>query len=76
MYVIVEDAKFCLCFCYNLPLFLNRLQFTRIHVWLHASTCNFIKKQTLAQVLSCEFCEIFKNIFFFRKPTVAASDDS
>ena len=24
---------------------------------------NFIKKETLAQVLSCEFCEIFKNIF-------------
>ena len=26
--------------------------------------CNFIKKETLAQVLSCEFCEIFKNTFF------------
>ena len=26
--------------------------------------CNFIKKETLAQVLSCEFCIIFKNIFF------------
>ena len=25
--------------------------------------CNFIKKETLAQVLSCEFCEIFKNTF-------------
>ena len=25
--------------------------------------CNFIKKETLAQVFSCEFCEIFKNIF-------------
>ena len=24
---------------------------------------NFIKKETLAQVLSCEFCEIFKNTF-------------
>ena len=23
--------------------------------------CNFIKKETLALVLSCEFCEIFKN---------------
>ena len=28
------------------------------------SPCNFIKKETLAQVLSCEFCEIYKNIFF------------
>ena len=26
--------------------------------------CNFIKKETLAQVLSCEFCEIFKNTFY------------
>ena len=26
--------------------------------------CNFIRKETLAQVFSCEFCEIFKNTFF------------
>ena len=26
--------------------------------------CNFIKKGTLAQVLSCEFCKIFKKTFF------------
>ena len=26
--------------------------------------CNFIKKESLAQVFSCEFCEIFKNTFF------------
>ena len=26
--------------------------------------CNFIKKETVAQVFSCEFCEIFKNTFF------------
>ena len=25
---------------------------------------NFIKKETLAQVFSCEFCEISKNNFF------------
>ena len=25
---------------------------------------NFIKKETLAQVFSCEFCEIFKKTFF------------
>ena len=28
------------------------------------SACNFIKKETLPQVFSCEFCEIFKNNFF------------
>ena len=27
--------------------------------------CNFIKKETLAQMFSCEFCEIFKNTFFY-----------
>ena len=35
--------------------------------------CNFIKKETLAQVLSCEFCEIYKNTFYYRTPLVAAS---
>ena len=28
------------------------------------AACNFIKKETLAQVFSCAFCEILKNIFF------------
>ena len=32
------------------------------------SACNFIKKETLAQTFSCEFCKIFKNTFFYRKP--------
>ena len=27
-------------------------------------SCNFIKKETLAQVFSCEFFEIYKNTFF------------
>ena len=34
---------------------------------------NFIKKETLAWVFSCEFCEIFKNTSFHRTPLVAAS---
>ena len=38
-----------------------------------ASACNFIKKETLAQVFSCEFCEIFKSTFSYRTPSVAAS---
>ena len=28
------------------------------------TACNVIKKETLAQVFSCEFCEISKNTFF------------
>ena len=35
--------------------------------------CNFIKKETLAQVFFCEFCQISKNIFSYRTPPVAAS---
>ena len=32
--------------------------------------CIFIKKETLAQVLSREFCEIFKNSFFLQNTSV------
>ena len=35
--------------------------------------CNFIKKETLAQVFSCEFCGISKNTFLRRTPPVVAS---
>ena len=31
---------------------------------LQAEACNFIKKETVAQVFSCEFYKIFKNTFF------------
>ena len=35
-----------------------------IKLQAEAETCNYIKNEALAQVLSCEFCEISKNIFF------------
>ena len=35
--------------------------------------CKFFQKEALAQVFSCEFCEISKNTFFYRTPLVAAS---
>ena len=34
---------------------------------------NLIKKETLAQVFSCECCELSKNTFSYRVPPVAAS---
>ena len=34
---------------------------------------NFIKKESLAQVFSCEFCEFCKNIFLYETPPVVAS---
>ena len=33
----------------------------------------FIKNKTLAQVVSCEFCGILKNNFFYRTPLVIGS---
>ena len=35
--------------------------------------CDFIKKETLGQVFSSEFCKISKNTFSYRTPPVAAS---
>ena len=32
-----------------------------------------LRKKTLAQVFSCEFCKIYKNTFYYRTPLVAAS---
>ena len=36
--------------------------------------CHYIKKKTPTQVLSCEYCETFKNTFFHRTVLVGASD--
>ena len=36
--------------------------------------CNFIKKETLAQVFSCDFCEISKNTFFTEHLWATASE--
>ena len=33
-----------------------------------SEACNFIKKETLAQVFFCEFYETSKNTFFYRTP--------
>ena len=40
---------------------------------LQTSACNFIKKETLVQIFSCEFCEISKKNFSYRTPPVAVS---
>ena len=44
-------------------LFLNKVA---------GDACNVIKKETLAQVFSWEFCEISENTFFYRTPRVTA----
>ena len=42
---------------------------------LQAETCNFIKQEALAQVFSCEFCEIFKNIISADHIRATASEE-
>ena len=59
-------AIFMLHFCYDR----NSRQTLENH---RLEACNFIKKETLAHVFSCEFCEICKNTFYYRTPLVAAS---
>ena len=39
---------------------------------LRPATKKINKKETLAQVFSCEFCEISQNTFSYRAPPVAA----
>ena len=43
--------------CLKLCLLIKYQKFGR------PQACNFIKKETVAQVFSCEFCEISKNTF-------------
>ena len=53
----------------------NFAKFTGKHLYqsLQPKACNFIKKETLAQMFSCEFCEIFKNTFFAKYLRTSAS---
>ena len=61
----------------------NLAKFTRKHLCqslffnkvagLRHQACNFIKKESLAQVFSSEFCKISKNTFFYKTLPVAAS---
>ena len=57
--------------CSVKKLFLEILQNSQENT----AACSFVKKETLAQVFSCEFCAIFKNTFFHRTSLVAAFDD-
>ena len=45
----------------------------QLYGWPKAS--NFIKKKALKQVFSCEFYDVFKNIFFKKTTAVAPSDN-
>ena len=42
-------------------------------VYFQQTACNFIEKENLTQVFSCQFREISKNTFCYKTPQVAAS---
>ena len=57
----------------------NFVKFTGKHFYQSlffnkVKACNFMKKENLAQVFSCEFCEISKNTFFTEHPLATASN--
>ena len=71
---------FCLFVCFRIlfsklsSLFANFYLKFEAHVYrLEPETCNFIKKETLAQVFSRELCEISKNTFFTEHLRITAS---
>ena len=46
---------------------------SRENIWFRPEACNFIKKETPTKVFSCEFCEVFKNIFFTENVPITSS---
>ena len=50
-----------------------KAKFTGETLCQRAVTCNFMKKESLTQVFSCELCKIFKNLSY-KTPPVAVSD--
>ena len=65
------------CFPVNFVEFLRTpfLQNLR-RLLLTIEACNFIKKETMAQMFSCKCCGIFKNTFFTEHLRTTASDNS
>ena len=47
----------------------------RVSFLIKLQALQLYSKETLAQVFSCDFFEISKNIFSYKTPPVAASED-
>ena len=54
----------------------GRIRSIRPEVFCRKGVLRNFAKQILAQVLSCEFCEISKSNYFYKTPPVAASSES
>ena len=63
--ILLEKRLRHRCFPVNLAKLLRTPPFFMEHLWWQlVEVCNFTRKEILAQVFSCDFCEMFKNIFF------------
>ena len=60
-------------FCKKVAL-RNFAKLKRKHLYPSPSFKQFAKKETLTQMFSCEFCNISKNTFPYRTPSMAASN--
>ena len=71
---IYEQLLLTMLLCFEKPfLHFDYRLFLDLQKQSPGQICNFIKKETMAQVFSCEFCEISKNKFCYRTPLVATS---
>ena len=67
------NTKAVVRWCSLKKMFLEILRNSRESTCTRVFFLKFIKKETVAQVFSCEFWEMSKNTFFYRTPLVAAS---
>ena len=70
VYISLKGNKL-VCFANSIKKSTTKSESGRSEVFCQA--CNFIKKETLTQVFSCEFFEIFINTYFYRTPLGAVS---
>ena len=68
------EALFYISLYFNISLYEEAVaQTCSVKKVFEIKVCNVIKIETLAQVFSCEFCEVSKKTFSYRTPPVAAS---
>ena len=66
---ILEKSEAVVQSCFVKKVFLEVSQNSQKNTCARVSFfCNFTKKETLAQVFSCELCEISENTFSYRTP--------
>ena len=65
-----------MCFVKKVYLKIHKIHKKTPALGSQTKACNFIKKGTLPQVFSCEFCEISKNTFFTEHLRATASVDT